>query len=146
MTSKRLTDKMKPTFIIQYFFRQKILPFCHIWYNSSAIPIVSPVTSLQTVGPTHGGLGKGDIVFPHLLGCYPQDSVKHLVPVAVSLVETKCPGSKASNNLRVHFDRHKSGKKQGFAVCSKSLSHLEDMSIREGSKEKLVCNGDRYLS
>ena len=92
--------------------------------------MVSSVTNLQEVGPTHDGLGKDDIVFPHLLGCYPPDSVKHMVPVAVSLVETECPGRKPTNNLRVHFDRHESGKKQGFAVCSKSLSHLEDRSIR----------------
>ena len=45
-----------------------------------------------------------------------------------SLVETECPRSKPSNNLRVFYDRPESGDKQGFAVCSKSLSHLEDES------------------
>ena len=56
--------------------------------------------------------------------------MKHLVPVSVSLVETECPKSKPSNNIRVYFDRHKSGHKQGIAVCSKALTHLGDVSMR----------------
>ena len=112
------------------FFREKILPFCHIWYNNSATPIVSAVTNYQAVGNTHGGLGQDNLLYPHILGCYPPDSVKHLVPVSVSLVETDCPRSKPSNNLRVYYDKHQSGHKQGFAVCSKSLSHLGDVSMR----------------
>ena len=64
------------------------------------------------------------------VGCHPPDSVKHLVPESVSLVETECPRSKPSNNLRVFYDKHESGDKQGFAVCSKSLSHLGDVSMR----------------
>ena len=111
-------------------FREKILPFCHIWYNNSVTPVVSPVTNYEAAGNTNGGLGKGDLLYPHILGCYPPDSVKHLVPESVSLVETECPRSKPSNNLRVFYDTHESGHKQGFAVCSKSLSHLGDVSLR----------------
>ena len=50
--------------------------------------------------------------------------------MSVSLVETECPQTKPSNNLLVNFARHESGEKHGFAVCSKSLSHLGDMSMR----------------
>ena len=88
------------------------------------------MTNYQAVGSTHGGLGQDNLLYPHILGCYPPDSVKHLVPVSVSLVETDCPRSKPSNNLRVYYDKHQSGHKQGFAVCSKSLSHLGDVSMR----------------
>ena len=56
--------------------------------------------------------------------------MRHLVPVSVSLVETKCPKRKPSNNLRVFHEIHESGLKQGFAVCSKGLSQLGDVSMR----------------
>ena len=111
-------------------FSKQILPFCHLWYKNFTTPVVSPVTNYQAVGSTHGGLGHDSLLYPHLLGCYPPDSVKHLVPESVSLVETKCPRSKPSNNLRVFYDKPERGHKQGFAVCSKSLSHLGDMSMR----------------
>ena len=68
--------------------------------------------------------------YPHIMGCYPPDSVKHLVPDSVSLMLDECPRNKPSNNLRVFYDTHESGHKQGFAVCSKSLSHLGDVSMR----------------
>ena len=29
-----------------------------------------------------------------------------------------------------HFDRNINGKKEGIAVCSKSLSHIDDTSIK----------------
>ena len=56
--------------------------------------------------------------------------MKHLVPVSVSLVETACPGSKPTNNLRVFYDTQESGQKRGIAVCSKWQSSLEDKSMR----------------
>ena len=91
------------------------------------MPVISPATQYQMVGGAKYG---ENLLFPHILGCYPPDSVKHLVPESVSLVETDCPRSKPSNNLRVYYDKHQSGHKQGFAVCSKSLSHLGDVSMR----------------
>ena len=106
------------------------MPFCHIWYNNSATPVVSPVTNFEEVGSTEDDLGDEDFLYPHILGCYSTDSVKNLFPVSVSLVETECPKSKPSNNLRVFYKTNKSGQKQGVAVCSKGLSHLGDVSIR----------------
>ena len=91
-------------------------------------PVISPVTKYQekknVVRSGHGNLN------PHILGCHPPDSLKHMVPMSVSLVDTKCPRSKPSNNLRVYFDRHESGHKQGIAVCSKWISHFRDLSLR----------------
>ena len=118
MTSLSLKSNM-------HFFRRKgALPFCHIWYNNSGIPVISPVTNFQNI--QYGG----NSLKPFILGCYPPDSMKHLVPVSVSIVETECPKSKPSNNLKVYFDKHESGHKRGVAVCSKSLSHPGDVSMR----------------
>ena len=100
------------------------MPFCHIWYKNSDSPVVSPVTKFQPFS------GFGNFLAPHLLGCKPPETVSHLVPVSVSLVEAECPRSKPSNNLRIYFNKHKSGQKQGLAVCSKSVSHVEDVSMR----------------
>ena len=106
----------------------KGLPFCHIWYKHLDTPVISPVTKyLEKKNAVRSGHGK---LNPHILGCYPPDSVKHMVPISVSLVDTKCPRIKPSNNLRVYFDQHKSGHKQGIAVCSKWISHLGDVSLR----------------
>ena len=104
--------------------KKPLMPFCHIWYRNSDSPVISPVTKVQAM------LGFGNFLAPHLLSCRPPESMKHLVPVSVSLVGTECPGSKPSNNLRVYFDKHESGRKQGLAVCSKSVSHAEDVSMR----------------
>ena len=106
------------------FRKNVVLPFCHLWYNNSEVPEISPVTNFQNI--YYGG----NYLNPHILGCYPPDSMKHIVPVSVSLVETECPKSKPSNNIQVHFDRHKSGHKQGIAVCSKALTYLGDVSMR----------------
>ena len=88
------------------------------------IPVISPVTNFQNI--QYGG----NSLKPHILGCYPPDSMKHLIPVSVSLVETECPKSKPSNNIKVYFDKNESGHKKGVAVCSKSLSHPGDVSMR----------------
>ena len=50
---------------------EKGLPFCHIWYNDSVVPIVSPATKYQMVGGAKHG---GHYLFPHILGCHPPDS------------------------------------------------------------------------
>ena len=88
------------------------------------IPVISPVTNFQNI--QYGG----NSLKPHILGCYPPNSMKHLVPVSVSLVETECPKRKASNNIKVYFDKNENSHKKGIAVCSKSLSHPGDVSMR----------------
>ena len=103
----------------------KELPFCHIWYKDSDIPVVSRVTKFQKSGKSENG-----ILNPYILGCHPPNSMKHRVPLSVSLMDTRCPRNKPSNNLRVYFEKHESGQKQGIAVCSKWISHLGDISLR----------------
>ena len=103
-------------------------PFCHIWYKNSEVPVVSPVSKYQEDKILRKG-HNGNLN-PLILGCYPPDSMKHMVPMSVSLVATKCPRNKPSNNLRVYFEKHESGHKQGIAVCSKWISHLGDISLR----------------
>ena len=114
-------------------FRQvvfKELPFCHIWYKNLNTPVISPVTQYtEKYRNIVSNSGHGNL-HPRILGCYPPESVKHKVPMSVSLMDTKCPRSKPSNNLRVYFDRHESGHKQGIAVCSKWISRFGDMSLR----------------
>ena len=115
-------------FIVLLVFRQKKLPFCHLWYKNFTAPIVSPARDFYDVDPNKGP--KNYLQYPLILGCYPPDSVKHLVPMSVSLVETRCPKKTPSNNLRVFDDKHESGHKQGFAVCVKHLIQMADMSLR----------------
>ena len=115
-------------FTVLFIFRQKKLPFCHLWYNNFTAPIVIPARDFYDVDPDKGP--KNDPQYPLILGCYPPDSVKHLVPMSVSLVETKCPKKTPSNNLRVFDDKHESCHKQGFAVCVKHLIQMADLSLR----------------
>ena len=116
--------------------KPKSLPFCHIWYKDSRAPVVSRVTRFEKAGAGYGWPQNEDrragLLNPFLLGCRPPASHRHLVPGSVSLVDRRCPGEKApSNNLRVNFNKPESGGEQGgIAVCSKSLSHLGDVSLR----------------
>ena len=103
-------------------------PFCHIWYKNSEVPVVSPVSKYQEDKILRKG-HNGNLN-PLILGCHPPDSMKHMVPMSVSLVGTKCPRNKPSNNLRVYFEKYESGHKHGIAVCSKWISHLGDLSLR----------------
>ena len=116
--------------------KPKSLPFCHIWYKDSRSPVVSRVTKFEKAGAGYGWPRNKDrregLLNTFLLGCRPPASHRHLVPGSVSLVDRRCPGEKAaSNNLRVNFDKPEArGAKTGIAVCSKSLSHLGDVSLR----------------
>ena len=110
-----------------FLFRQGS-PFCHIWYKNLNNPVVSPVIEYQEIGLRKEH--KRGNLYPYILGCYPPDSMKHIVPMSVSLVDTRCPKNKPSNNLRVYFEKHESGQKHGIAVCSKWISHLGDLSLR----------------
>ena len=75
-------------------------------------------------------MGQDNRLYPHILSCIPPASVKHMVPMSVSLVENECPKNKPSNNLRVFYQTQENEEKQGFAVCSKGLSQLEDVSLK----------------
>ena len=90
--------------------------------------MVRPATNFQEVDPVKGPMR--DLQRALILECKPPDSMRHLVPISVSLVETKCPRNKPSNNLRVYNDKQKNGQKQGIAVCVKHLIRMDDMSMR----------------
>ena len=47
---------------------KKGLPYCHLWYNNTKIPVVSPVTQYKKFG------SGGDFLKPRILGCDPPDS------------------------------------------------------------------------
>ena len=57
-------------------------------------------------------------------------SHKTKIPAIVSLVEENCERTK--NSLKVIFDRPNKGKKEKFAVCSKSIDFQEDISFKLG--------------
>lgn len=125
---KGIHQLSKKAFKKNFGFRQTVLPFCHFWYNNTSMPVVSPATYRKNRDKLFNP--NKDLQYPLLLSCVPPDSMKHLVPKSVSLVETKCPKSTPSNNLHVFNEKHKNGEKDGFAVCSKPLSQLEDKSMR----------------
>ena len=75
---------------LQHHCWTKNSPKIHLFKTLSQF---SPATDLEAVGSTKGGFGENGFLLPHILGCYPPESVKHLVPVSVSLVESECPGT-----------------------------------------------------
>lgn len=114
----------------------KSFPFCHIWYKEFKVPIVSRVTRFEKSGAGYGwpinAERREGLLNAFLMGCPPPASHRHLVPESVSLVERRCHRDKVpSNNLRVNFDKPDArSARGGIAVCSKSLSHLGDVSSR----------------
>ena len=66
-----------------------------------------------------------------MLSCPALEADEDRVPVSVSLVQTQCQqGVKPKNNLRILDRRPEKGEKRGIGVCSKSLSFVDDASIK----------------
>ena len=66
-----------------------------------------------------------------MLSCPALEAREDRVPVSVSLVQAKCQqGVKPSNNLRILDRRPENGEKRGIGVCSKSLSFVDDASMK----------------
>ena len=66
-----------------------------------------------------------------MLSCPALEVREDRIPVSVSLVQTECQeGIKPSNNLRILNRRREDGEKKGIGVCSKSLSHMDDHSMK----------------
>ena len=66
-----------------------------------------------------------------MLSCPALEAEEDRVPVSVSLVQTACQqGVKPTNNLRIFNRQRDDGVKRGIGVCSKSLSHMDDASMR----------------
>ena len=113
--------------------------FCHIWYSGSPVPVVSEIISVELIGniylySTFYPLkdDKKNIHLPYLLACKLPKFHENRVPVSVSIIDSKCPKTYSpSNNLRIHYNLPPDGQeKTGIAVCSKSLSLLDDVSVR----------------
>ena len=112
---------------------------------------VSQVNGFGKVDARLGGYPNPEkrLLDSYLLSCDVPEAARHRIPVSVSLLTSECPGDEAaSNNLKIfsnkytlyitvhdiciikEFDRNTNNKKEGIAVCSKSLSHIDDTSIK----------------
>ena len=91
-------------------------------------------SSLPQIGyPFDGWAGEGQetILNAYMLSCPALEARQDRAPVSVSLVQTECQeGIKPSNNLRILNRRREDGEKKGIGVCSKSLSHMDDHSMK----------------
>ena len=88
---------------------------------------------LQIGYPFEGWAGEGaeTILNAFMLSCLALEAREDRAPVSVSLVQTECQqGVKPSNNLRILNRRREDGEKKGIGVCSKSLSHMDDHSMK----------------
>ena len=88
---------------------------------------------LQIGYPFEGWAGEvaETILNAFMLSCPALEAREDRTPVSVSLVQTECQqGVKPSNNLRILNRRREDGEKKGIGVCSKSLSYIQDGSLR----------------
>ena len=66
-----------------------------------------------------------------MMSCSALEAKEDRLPVSVSLVQAECQkGVKPSNNLRILNRWREDGEKRGIGVCSKSLSFVDDASIK----------------
>ncbi|XP_052751685.1 uncharacterized protein LOC113512252 [Galleria mellonella] len=113
-------DRIKPT----------ITTHCQLWFEERTAPVVVRNLEYKYVWNSKWGNYRDHVLQPYLLACVLPQEVQHLVPASVSIVENPC--DRATNNLRVHYDRPDPavGRKE-FAVCVKGLDFLhEDLSVR----------------
>ena len=86
------------------------MPFCHIWYNDSAAPVVSQVSEVGEAGYPLGGYphvgDKENLLDAFLFSCRALEAREDRIPVSVSLLQSECPETEtATNNLRIHYQR-----------------------------------------
>ena len=94
-----------------FSFREEptLMPFCHIWYNDTKVPVVSQVSEFGKVDARLGGYPNPEkrLLDAYLLSCVVPKDVQHWNPVSVSLLRTECPEDEsASNNLRIYSKRY----------------------------------------
>ena len=91
-------------------------------------------SSLPQIGyPFDGWAGEGQetILNAYMLSCPALEARQDRAPVSVSLVQTECQqGIKPSNNLRILNRWREDGEKRGIGVCSKSISYVDDASMK----------------
>ena len=93
---------------------------CQIWYSNNSKPVISKVKSIDIMWVRAWGKIHGE--YPYLLTCEIPQSYKDQVPASVSVVGGKC--DKASNNVRIIYNKKSSKDKDDFGVCVKGLSFL----------------------
>ena len=66
-----------------------------------------------------------------MMSCSALEAKEDRLPVSVSLVQAECQkGVKPSNNLRILNRWREDGEKRGIGVCSKSISYVDDASMK----------------
>ncbi|XP_037091567.1 uncharacterized protein LOC119111841 [Pollicipes pollicipes] len=115
-----MIDRLKPT----------LKTYCQLWFSRKNDPVIVPVMEYKYVWHEKWGNFKQGIIQPYLMACQIPKSHAHLVPEAVTLVETPCKTSTVA--LRVINNRPPAGQqRQDFAVCVKGLSFPDqDLSVR----------------
>ena len=76
---------------------------------------------------------KGDekLLNAFMMSCRALEAKEDRLPVSVSLVQAECQkGVKPSNNLRILNKWREDGEKRGIGVCSKSISYVDDASMK----------------
>ncbi|XP_046963761.1 uncharacterized protein LOC124532751 isoform X1 [Vanessa cardui] len=113
-------DRIKPT----------MTTHCQLWFEEREAPVVVRNLEYKYVWNSKWGNYRDGVLQPYLLACVLPAEVRHLVPASVSIVVDPC--DRATNNLRVHYDRPRPPLAQKeFAVCVKGLDFLhEDLSVR----------------
>ncbi|XP_049879346.1 uncharacterized protein LOC126376176 [Pectinophora gossypiella] len=109
--------------------RPKLATHCQLWFEERAEPVVVRNLEYKYVWNSKWGNHRDGVLQPYLVACVLPPAVRGLVPASVSLVELPC--DRATNNLRVHYDRPLDRPRHEFAVCVKGLDFLhEDLSVR----------------
>ncbi|CAH2986505.1 unnamed protein product [Chilo suppressalis] len=102
---------------------------CQLWFEERDAPVVVRNLEYKYVWNSKWGNYRDRVLQPYLMACVLPQEVRHLVPASVSIVENPC--DRATNNLRVHYQRPPAEEKKEFAVCVKGLDFLhEDLSVR----------------
>ncbi|KAJ2940151.1 hypothetical protein O0L34_g11716 [Tuta absoluta] len=123
-------DRIKP----------QLVTHCQLWFEERAAPVIVRNLEYKYIWNNKWGNYRDGPLQPYLIACVLPTDVRHLVPASVSLVVDPC--DRATNNLRVHYDRPPAsaaespadiaaGERKEFAVCVKGLDFLhEDLSVR----------------
>lgn len=104
-----------------------VVTHCQIWFDNQNEPVIVKTYEYKYIWYKKWGNYKQGIFQPYLIACQMPPLYRKIAPASISVVERPC--DKATNNLRVIYERPAEKKK--FAVCVKGLDFLhEDLSVR----------------
>lgn len=101
--------------------------FCQLWFRGIEGPVVVKTFEYHLMWHLSWGINSEGSQ-PHLVSCKNPFAAQGLVPVSVSLVESKC--DVASNNLEVIYNEPEIKAKKPFAVCAKDLDFMDDQTMQ----------------